>query len=216
GAERRRELLDALHEGFHPAAVRFRIEIRPLEPGRPARDHSTAGFRVTPVEHDARLPIDAASHELLLPAVPQRPNRRREIRWRLELLWRRSRRIIARRRRSKRFELGADGLARGDALGARHVVAVRVAGEELVAAGAESLPDRIRPALLHRSDGLPLGLQRANRRGCLIPVAGFGQRLAPHPERCLLREVLGPPRLPRAALLLAPRAPPLPRARRTA
>src|SRR5204863_10083740 len=89
-----------------------------------------------------------------------------------------------------------EGLARRDALLARDVVAQRVAREEPVACGAEALPDRLRPALLDRTDRLPFRLQRADLRGGGIPVGRFGERFRLDAQRFLLREILRPDRLP--------------------
>jgi hypothetical protein len=60
---------------------------------------------------------------------------------------------------AKRLELGANGFAGSDALGARQVVTLGVAAKEAIAGAAEALPDRIRPASFHGPDCLPLGLQ---------------------------------------------------------
>ena len=75
------------------------------------------------------------------------------------------------------LELGADRFARGDPFGARDVVTLRVAREEAIARAAEPLPDRLRPALLDRTDRLPLGLEPSDLGGGLVPVGRLGERL---------------------------------------
>ena len=140
------------------------------------------------VERAGAVGIDAARGDLLLPA----PAKARTVWSRSAGGARRGLAVPASAAADERFELGADRLARGDALGARDVVTLRVAHEEAIARAAEALPDRFGPALLDRADRLPLGLELSDLGGGLLPVGRLGQRLGLRAERFLLREVLGP------------------------
>ena len=139
------------HERFHPLAVGVGIEIGARERRRPAGDDARERGGEALVERARAVGIDAARGNLLLPASAQRANGREQVCGRLG--------APHRLRGGERFELGADRFARRDALGARDVVTLRVAREEAIARAAEPLPDRFGPALLDRTDRLPLGLQ---------------------------------------------------------
>ena len=195
-------VFDALDERFHPLAVGVGIEIGAGERRRPPRDDARERRGEPLVERERAIAIDAARGDLLLPAAAQTraPSRQRPRRAggrveRPRAALRPSGSSVDRRLTRERLELGADRLARRDALGARDVVALRVAREKASHARAEPLPDRLRPALLHRPDRLPLGLQPLDlgRRG--VPVGRLGERLGLRAQRFLLREVLGPDRL---------------------
>ena len=107
-------------------------------------------------------------------------------------------------RQRQRLELGADRLARRDPLRPCDVVAAGIAREEPIAGAAEALPDRLGPALLDRADRLPLGLQAPELRRRVVPVRRLGQRFGLRAQRFLLRQVLGPRRLARGEILVAP------------
>ena len=92
----------------------------------------------------------------------------------------------------QRLELRDNRLARRDAFLARDVVALRVACEERVARGAESLPDRFGavfftgPIVFHSACSCLISAAAA------VPVGRLGDRFGPHAQRFLLREVLRP------------------------
>src|SRR5207244_8706622 len=90
------------------------------------------------------------------------------------------------------FELGANRFARGRALAARDLVPLGESHEEAIAGPAEALPDRLRSALLDRTDRLPLGLEALDLGGRLVPIARVGERFGLDAQRFLLREVLLP------------------------
>ncbi len=100
--------------------------------------------------------------------------------------------------RGQRLGVGDQRLAPGHAVGERLRVAGAIALHERVARGAEPLPHRFRLRLLHRADGLPLGLERLQLGEAGLPVGGRGQRLGARDERLLLLQVRRPER---AALL---------------
>src|SRR5262249_32507591 len=117
----------------------------------------------------------------------------------------------------ERLQLADDCLARRDPLAARDVVPLRIARKEIVAGAAEPLPQRFGAALLHRTDGLPLGLQLLDLGGGGVPVGRLLQRLDFRDERIFLREVRRPDGLalreigvPAREELVARRAEPLP------
>jgi len=89
-------------------------------------------------------------------------------------------------------------------LGARDVVPVCVAREKTIARFTEAAPDRIGPALLHRTDRLPLGLQAPQFRRRLLPIGRLDERFRPHRKRLLLREVVRPQPFARDEILLTP------------
>src|SRR4029079_10373539 len=76
-----------------------------------------------------------------------------------------------------------------------NLVALRVAGEEVIAGSAEPPPDRFRPASFHRSHRLPFILQPSDLGRGGVPVGRIGERLDLRAERFFLRDVLGPPLL---------------------
>src|SRR5205085_11984876 len=104
--------------------------------------------------------IDATRGKLRLPAATNRAHLGQQIvrRDRVFLLGRQC------------FELGTDRFAGRHALAAGDVVALRVAGEELIARAAEALPQRLRPRLLDRADRLPLRLETLDLVGRVFPV----------------------------------------------
>ena len=192
-AERAGELLDPPDERFHPLAVGVGIEIGAAERRGPPRDDGGRTPSANRWSSATRaLAIDAARRDLLLPArragsdrghrsarqgpPPAQPRARR----------RRTARALRARRRSPR--------ARRPARRARCRGAARSARRS-VAGAAEPLPDRLRAALLHRADRLPLGLQPLDLGGGGVPVGRLGERLGLRAERFLPREVVGPDRL---------------------
>ena len=87
----------------------------------------------------------------------------------------------------------------------RHRVAVLEALEEQVARGAELVPDRVRLALLHRADRLPVDLQPLDARRRLLPLGRLRQLLRLGDQRFLALEVLGPVLLALLEIVLAAR-----------
>ena len=169
------------------------IEIGAAEHRRPARDDARERRGEPLVERRGAIAIDAARGDLLLPPrraarARARSPRRQHQSWRLQA--RRSRLKtpgleagsaagsgLTHRRLASASSSATDRLARRDAFAARDVVALRVAREETIAGAAEPLPDRLRSALLHRPDRLPLRLQPLDLGGGRVPVGRVRQRL---------------------------------------
>src|SRR5436190_1898547 len=108
-------------------------------------------------------------------------------------------------RRHQAFELRDGGFAVLHLALERGRVAVLEALEEQVAGAAELVPDRVRLALLHRADRLPINLQPLDARRGLFPLGRFGELLRFGDERFLALEVLGPVLLALLEIVLAAR-----------
>src|SRR5215471_21673187 len=80
-----------------------------------------------------------------------------------------------------------------------------VAGKEMIGRTTESLPQRLRAALLHRTDGLPLGLQPLHLEGAGVPIGRILQGVGTRTEGFLFREIVCPDCFPLRQVGMTPR-----------
>ena len=105
----------------------------------------------------------------------------------------------------ERLDLLDHALALLDPLLLGDLVTRAVALEELVARGAEPLPQQLGAVAADRADRLPVGLELLDAGQRRLPVGRLGERLGLRAERFLLRRVLGPRLLQRGEVGLAAR-----------